>query len=112
MEEPASMDDLALPAACRLGDPLPQRVILIRALPGLGDLLCAVPAWRALRAALPRAHSALVGLPGAGSFGARSPQSRDEGLEFPGYPGIPEPPLAPPQILAFLARIQARGFDL
>jgi ADP-heptose:LPS heptosyltransferase len=96
----------------RLGEPFPQRIAIVRALRGLGDLLCAVPAWRALRAALPQAHITLVGLPWARAFVERYPAYLDDLLEFPGYPGIPErtPPIA--ELPAFFAGANARRFDL
>ncbi len=96
----------------RLGEPLPQRIVIVRALRGLGDLLCVVPAVRALRAALPQAHIALVGLPSAEFFVARYRRYLDELIEFPGYPGIPErtPDLA--RLPAYLADMQRRHFDL
>lgn len=90
----------------------PERIVLVRSLPGLGDFLCAVPAFRALRAALPQAQIALVGLPPTGSLLPRFANYLDEWLEFPGYPGIPEVPLAPQKTIAFLAAAQALNFDL
>ena len=73
-------------------------IAIMRSLPGVGDLLCAVPAWRSLRAALPKAHVTLIGLPWARTFVERFSKYLDNFLEFPGYPGIPEvkPPLAEP----------------
>src|SRR3954469_21058308 len=40
-----------------------RRVVVVRALPGLGDLLCATPAVRALRQAAPGVDVRLLGLP-------------------------------------------------
>lgn len=96
----------------RLGEPLPQRIAIVRALRGLGDLLCVVPALRALRAALPQTHIALVGLSSAGFFVTRYHRYLDELIEFPGYPGIPErvPDLA--QLPIFLDQVHQRRFDL
>ncbi|HEU4323519.1 MAG TPA: glycosyltransferase family 9 protein [Roseiflexaceae bacterium] len=93
-----------------LGEP-PRAVAVVRALPGLGDLLCAVPALRALRAALPHAQITLVGLPSARGFVERFGHYIDELLVCPGFPGLVSPPhveLLP----AFLAEAQARRFDL
>ncbi len=89
-----------------------RRIAVLRALPGLGDLLCAVPALRALRARFPRAHVTLVGLPAAEWFVARFGDLIDELSVFPGFPGIPEVEPDPRRIAAFLARMHARELDL
>lgn len=95
----------------RLGEPLPQSIAIVRSLPGLGDLLCAVPAWRSLRAAIPQAQITLIGLPWARSFVERFSNYLDNFLEFPGYPGIPEIPPEIAKLPAFFANQQQR-FDL
>lgn len=96
----------------RLGEPLPQRIVIVRSLPGLGDLLCAVPAWRAIRAALPQAQVTLVGLPWAKIFVNRFSQYLDHFIEFPGYPGIPEVSPQLRQLPAFFTNVQQQSFDL
>lgn len=103
---------MGLQKAHRLGDPLPQKLILIRALPGLGDLLCWTPALRALRLALPDTHITWMGLPGSAALIQRFPQFFDDWLEFPGFPGIPEVSLSPSRIVNFLRQIQQMKFDL
>ena len=97
--------------AHRLAEPVPQRIAIVRALPGLGDLLCAFPAWRCLRRALPQAQVKLIGLPWARTFVKRYAAYLDNFIEFPAYPGIPE---APPQLTklpAFFASVQEQHFD-
>lgn len=94
-----------------VGNLSPQRVVLVRALV-LGDMLCAVPAFRALRAALPRAHLVLIGLPWARDFVARFAKYLDGFLEFPGFPGLTERSPNIGQIPAFLQTAQQARFDL
>jgi ADP-heptose:LPS heptosyltransferase len=89
----------------------PSRLAVLRALK-LGDLLVAVPAFRALRAAWPKAEILLVGLPWARSFVERYRCYLDGFREFPGYPGLPEREPDVPRIPAFLREMQEERFDL
>jgi ADP-heptose:LPS heptosyltransferase len=89
----------------------PGRVAILRALQ-LGDLLCAVPALRAVRAALPESEIVLIGLPWARAFVGRYAGYLDGFREFPGWPGLPEQPPRWDRIPAFLAAMQTEQFDL
>ena len=91
--------------------PPPARIAVFRALQ-LGDMLCAVPALRALRVAAPRAHITLIGLPNAAQFVQRFRHYIDELLVFPGAIGFPEQPPQPHLWPAFIETAHARAFDL
>ena len=84
-------------------------VVVFRALQ-LGDMLCAVPALRALRAALPHSRITLVGLPWARQFAARFAPYIDEFIAFPGHPALPEQPVQHAQLADFYAAMRARRF--
>jgi ADP-heptose:LPS heptosyltransferase len=88
------------------------RIVVLRALPGVGDLLCAVPALRALRAAYPGAKITLSGLPSSGWFVERYPGLVDDLLVVDGVAGLPEVTPDPPAAVRFLQRAQRRRFDL
>lgn len=90
----------------------PYRVAVVRALPGLGDFLCAVPALRALRRSLPFARIDLIGLPQNRPLAHRFRAYVDDLIEFPGYPGIPEVPSDSRRLLRFLSEIRAEPYDL
>lgn len=96
----------------RLGTPLPRKIAIVRSLPGLGDLLCVIPALRALRTALPEVQITLIGLRETRALMQRFQHYLDDWLEFPGYPGIPEVPLAAQRVVSFLSEVQQSGFDL
>jgi len=89
-----------------------QRVVLMRALPGLGDFLCAVPAWRAIRRALPTAHIDLLSLPETRHLAQRFSRYFDGFIEFPGFPGIIERPARVTALPAFLSKMHRRRYDL
>lgn len=87
------------------------RIAVLRPL-GLGDLLLAVPALRALDAAFPQASIVLVALPWARTFVARFRRYVDAFVEFPGFPGMRDraPDLA--RLPLFFDAMRAGGFDL
>lgn len=82
--------------------------VLFRALQ-LGDMLCAVPALRALRAALPGTRITLVGLPWAEQFVQRFSLYLDDFIAFPGHAAFPEQAVQQRQLLDFYHAMQARG---
>lgn len=88
-----------------------ERIAIVRALPGLENLMCIIPALRALRAAFPYAHITLIGLFSQEIIEQRWHHLIDDVIEFPGYPGIPESPSVQ-KIPEFLAKVQALHFDL
>jgi ADP-heptose:LPS heptosyltransferase len=87
------------------------RIAVFRALQ-LGDMLCVVPALRALRSAAPQAQITLVGLPWAQSFVRRFAKYIDELLVFPGFPGFPEREMELAAMPQFIEKAQRSGFDL
>ncbi|QOY94383.1 glycosyltransferase family 9 protein [Massilia sp. UMI-21] len=88
-----------------------HQVIVFRALQ-LGDMLCAVPALRALRAALSGARIVLTGLPWASQFAQRFDAYVDEFIPFPGHPLLPEQAVRQDELTSYYAAICDRGFDL
>jgi ADP-heptose:LPS heptosyltransferase len=94
--------------------PLPERpvIVILRALPGLGDWLCAVPTLRALRRARPDAAIHLVGHGPTRHLADRYRRYVDDFHAFPGWPGLPERRPDVRALPAFLASIQALQADL
>lgn len=89
----------------------PRKIAIFRALQ-LGDMLCVVPALRALRAAAPLSHIVLIGLPWATTFAKRFSKYIDSLLVFPGFPAFPEQPAHINAIPHFLSEAQRQRFDL
>ncbi len=101
------MRELAATAAI---DP-PRRVAIFRALQ-LGDMLCAVPALRSLRAGWPQAEITLIGLPWASAFARRFHHYIDRFIEFPGHRDLPEQPVRAHCWCPYVEAVRARRFDL
>jgi ADP-heptose:LPS heptosyltransferase len=89
----------------------PRRIAVLRALK-LGDLLCTVPAFRALRAAYPLAEIRLIGLPWASEFVRRFNAYLDGLFVLPGFPSFPEQPFDARAFTRFLEAVQSWGPDL
>ena len=88
-----------------------RKVAVLRALQ-LGDLLCAIPAIRALRRQVPHAVITLIGLPWADAFVRRFAHYFDRFEPFPGYPGLPERSYSVRDIASFITKMQDESFDL
>ncbi len=95
----------------KLGNHDPERIVVLRALQ-LGDLMCTIPAFRALRAAFTTAEISLIGLPWACSFVDHFQPYIDHFIEFPGFPGFAERKPDIERLPDFLKSVQARNFDL
>ncbi len=88
-----------------------KKIVVFRALQ-LGDLLCSIPAIRALRQGYPNAQITLVCLPWAKFLAERFPSYINSFISFPGYPGLPEQAFDLNSFISFLATIQQQQFDL
>jgi ADP-heptose:LPS heptosyltransferase len=88
-----------------------KKIIVFRALQ-IGDMLCAIPAIRALHHAYPDAEITLIGLPWAKMLAERFPQYFHSVIIFPGYPGFPERPVDYFAFPDFLKNVQQEHFDL
>lgn len=88
-----------------------KKLAVFRALQ-LGDMLCAVPALRALRTSLPHAHITLVGLPWAQQFAGRFHRYIDDFVAFPGHPAFPEQIVRQEGLADFYQAMRAHEFDL
>ena len=88
-----------------------QKIAVFRALQ-LGDLLCAVPALRALRQAYPHAEIVLLGLPWSTAFVNRFSAYVDRMIHFPGCKGFPEQPYDEPAFRSFANLMCKEQFDL
>jgi lipopolysaccharide heptosyltransferase II len=88
----------------------PRKVVLLRA-SRIGDFICATPAFRALRAALPQAEISMITLPMLRDLVLRSPHL-DRFIAFPGFPGIAEQFFDARRTLSFFQQMQDEQFDL
>ncbi|HUH58640.1 MAG TPA: glycosyltransferase family 9 protein [Candidimonas sp.] len=100
----------ALPRSS-LWEPPPAKIAIFRAL-NLGDLLCIVPALRALRKAFPTARVTLIGLDSARPVVERFGGYLDDLLLFPGDPAFPEQEPRLAELPAFYRCARERHFDV
>jgi ADP-heptose:LPS heptosyltransferase len=89
----------------------PRTIAIVRALPGLGDFLCLVPALRALHQAFPKAKIMLIGLPQVQDWVHRFGHYLQGWIEFPGFPGIPEVPFSPRRTAKMVDRVRHLKLD-
>jgi ADP-heptose:LPS heptosyltransferase len=104
------MNDLFTPQLLSCLPEPPRKIVLLRA-SRVGDFLCATPAYRALRKALPESEITMITLPMLQDLVMRSPHL-DRFVAFPGYPGIAEQFFDARRTICFIQEMQAEHFDL
>jgi ADP-heptose:LPS heptosyltransferase len=98
--------------SCSQGNGLLERIAVFRALRGVGDILCFIPALRSLRTAFPNAHLYFLGLAETRSLMSRFNRYVDTFIPFPGWPGLPEQVSKPKDIECFLNNMQSMRLDI
>lgn len=88
-----------------------NRIAIFRALQ-LGDLLCAMPAIKAIREFYPKAEIIFIGLSHTQSIIERFKECIDKFIAFPGYPGLPEQKFDEASFRDFVAVMRELGVDL
>lgn len=88
-----------------------MRILIFRALK-IGDLLCSMPALRALRINFPDAHIAILALPASFFLLERYHEYIDEIIPFSGYPGLPEIKFDYDNYQSMIQHIRVQKFDL
>lgn len=88
-----------------------KKIGVFRALQ-LGDMICAVPAVRSLKSAIPDSEITLIGLPWAKEFTDRFSYYFSHFISFPGYPGLPEQKWSASSFTEFLQQVSKVKFDL
>ncbi len=105
---PTLLDVLIIPPRSAAG---PHQVAVLGS-PGLGDFLCAGPAYRALRAALPGARIHFIAPTRSRDLVRRFRALFNSHFEYPGFPGIGDVPFRPDVLARFLAMVQRQELDL
>jgi ADP-heptose:LPS heptosyltransferase len=88
-----------------------QKIAVFRALQ-LGDMLCSIPAIRALKHSFPDASITLLGLPWAEGFVKKFSRYFSDFILFPGFPGLPEQGFGTEEIIKFIRQVNDQKFDL
>lgn len=89
-----------------------QRIAVFRALPGLGDMLCAIPALEALRRHFPDAHLTLVGMERHGWVRTHLACVVDEYVGVPPLAGLHPTPGPALDVLCALSEVTEMEPDL
>ncbi len=92
--------------------PRAERIAVFRALPGLGDMVCAIPALEALRAGFPAARIVLVGLEAHRWMLGHLPLLLDDYVDVPPLAGLHARPGPTLDVLCALSEVSEGDPDL
>lgn len=92
--------------------PFVPKVAVVRMLPGLGDLLCAVPALHGLRTAISDSHVTFIGRRSSRWFAERYGRLIDDWIGCDWCPGLVESDDDPAALARVIGEARARHFDV